>query len=64
MSRLGAWLRGGQYRFVLMVILLMVLQTVALVLLGGVETVILGVIVVLALAVLAGAYVSENGDSR
>lgn len=63
-QRFGAWLRGGQYRFVLVVGLLMLLQTAAISLVGGWATVLLGGVIILALAVFTGAYVSGNGDSR
>lgn len=62
-QRFGAWLRGGRYRFVLPVVFLIMLQTVVLALFGGWATVVLGTIVV-TLAIMAGAYVSENGGSR
>jgi hypothetical protein len=63
-QRFGVWLRGGGYRFVLPVVFLMMLQTVVLALFGGGATIVLGTIVVVTLAIMAGAYISENGGSR
>lgn len=61
--RLGPWLRGGRYRFVIPVVLLMVLQTVVLTLFGGSTAVIFGGITVLALVTLIMAYVfGGEGD--
>jgi ABC-type phosphate transport system permease subunit len=42
----------------------MMLQTVVLALFGGGATIVLGTIVVVTLAIMAGAYISENGGSR
>lgn len=63
--RLGPWLRRRRYRFVILVVLLMALQTAVLSLLGGRTAVIGGVITVLAMAILVVAYVfGGEEDSR
>ncbi|WP_047865051.1 hypothetical protein [Rubrobacter aplysinae] len=62
--RLGSWLRGGWYRFVILVVLLMMVQTVVLTFLGGWAAVVAGGMTILALAILAGAYASGTGVSR
>ena len=63
--RLGPWLRRGRYRFVILVLLLMALQTAVLSLLGGGTAVIGAMITMLALAILTVAYVfGGEEDSR
>jgi hypothetical protein len=63
--RLGPWLQGGRYRFVIPVVLLIVLQTAVLTLFGGRTTVIFGGATVLAMVILVIAYVfGGEEDSR
>lgn len=62
--RLGVWLRAGRLRFAMLVVLLIVLQTVVLTFFRGGAAVVAGIAVMLAMAVLAGAYASGTRRSR